>query len=88
MVESWLPSPQNEPQFLQIYFVGEDDREVQLRYNNFLYVRPGLVRQLQRILHTHNVYVREFKLALDKCDLKTKQPLKKWYLLQVFILTV
>lgn len=39
-----LPAPYKESQFLQIYFVGEDDREARLRYHKFPYVKPGLVR--------------------------------------------
>ena len=66
LVGSLLPLPQQEPQFLQIYFVGEDEREVQLRCSNFHDVKPGLVKQLQNMLHNHNTYVKELKTTLEK----------------------
>lgn len=75
LVGSLLPAPQKEPQFLQIYFVGEDDREVQLRCSIFPEVKPGLVKQLQRMLHTFNTYVRDLKIALDKVP-ETSKPFK------------
>ncbi|XP_030762655.1 uncharacterized protein LOC115887381 [Sitophilus oryzae] len=75
LVGSLLPAPQKEPQFLQIYFVGEDDREVQLRCGNHPYVKPGLVRELQGMLHNNNAYVRDFKTALAKVP-ATSEPFK------------
>ncbi|XP_076301721.1 uncharacterized protein LOC143219730 [Lasioglossum baleicum] len=72
LVGSLLPAPQNEPQYLQIYFVGEDDREVQLRCSNVPYVKHDLVRQLQGMLHTFNAYVRDLKVALNKVPATSK----------------
>ena len=72
LVGSLLPAPQKEPQFLQIYFVGEDDREIKLRCSNFTDVKPGLVRQLQGMLHTCNAYIRDLKVALDKVPAMSK----------------
>ena len=65
LVESLLPAPQKEPQFLDIYFVGEDDREIQLSCKNYPSVKPGLVRNIQRTLHKFNAYVRDLKVALN-----------------------
>lgn len=72
LVGSLLAAPQKEPQYLQIYFVGEDEREVDLRCSNFSDVKPGLVRQLQRMLHTYNAYIKDLKVALDKVPATAK----------------
>jgi len=66
LVGSLLPAPQQEAQFLQIYFVGEDEKEVRLRRSNFPDVKQGLVKQLQRMLHDVNSYIKDLKTALDK----------------------
>lgn len=66
LVGSLLPAPQQEAQFLQIYFVGEDEKEVRLRCSNFPDVKQGLVKQLQRMLHDVNSYIKDLKTALDK----------------------
>lgn len=66
LVGSLLPAPQQEAQFLQIYFVGEDEREVRLRCSNFPEVKQELVKQLQRMLHDVNSYIKDLKTALDK----------------------
>ena len=46
LVESLLPETGQKPQFLQIYFVGKDKREANLRCCYFPYLKPGLVKQL------------------------------------------
>lgn len=65
LVGSLLPERENDEKFLQIYFVGEDEREADLRCNNFPNIKKGLVKQLQHMLHEVNVYVKEFKVAFD-----------------------
>ncbi|VVC42095.1 Helitron helicase-like domain, partial [Cinara cedri] len=55
-IGSVLPSYTNEPSFLQIYFVGNDEKEAELRSNLFPAVKPRLVGQLQKMLHNHNQY--------------------------------
>ncbi|XP_065356368.1 uncharacterized protein LOC135950766 [Calliphora vicina] len=64
LVGSLLP-PENNPQFLQIYFVGEDEREVGIRCQNFPGVKSGLVKQLQRMLHEVNAYVKQLKSTIE-----------------------
>ncbi|KAL4091277.1 hypothetical protein QTP88_025990 [Uroleucon formosanum] len=64
-IGSVLPSYANESSFLQIYFVGNDEKEVELQSNLFPTVKPRLVGQLQKMLHNHNQYVRDFKTAFD-----------------------
>lgn len=65
MVGSLLPL-QEKPQFLQIYFVGEPEREADLRCQNFPDIKQGLVKQLQRMLHEVNKYVKELKTTIDR----------------------
>ncbi|XP_024893230.1 uncharacterized protein LOC112468336 [Temnothorax curvispinosus] len=67
LVRSLLPVPEQEARFLQIYFVGEDEREVRLRcISNFSDVKQGLVKELQRMLHDVNSYIKDLKTTLDK----------------------
>ncbi|XP_071642973.1 uncharacterized protein [Temnothorax longispinosus] len=66
LVKSLLPVPEQEARFLQIYFVGEDEREVRLRCSNFSDVKQGLVKELQRMLHDVNSYIKDLKTTLDK----------------------
>lgn len=51
LVGSLMHKLDQNAQFLQIYFVGEDEREVRSRCANFPDVKPGLVKQLQSMLH-------------------------------------
>ncbi|XP_077282750.1 uncharacterized protein LOC143908816 [Temnothorax americanus] len=73
LVGSLLPLPEQEAQFLQIYFVGEDDREVRLRCSNFSDVKQGLVKELQRMLHDVNTYIKDLKTTLDKVSPNCKK---------------
>lgn len=51
-----LLSTEND-KFLQIYFVGEDETESNVRCQNFPGVKHGLVKQLQNMLHEVNPYI-------------------------------
>uniref|UniRef100_A0A8D9E7B6 OTU domain-containing protein n=1 Tax=Cacopsylla melanoneura TaxID=428564 RepID=A0A8D9E7B6_9HEMI len=64
-IGSLLPPPELQPAFLQIYFVGDDEKETDIRCQNFPATKPYLVRQLQTMLHQYNPYIREFKIALE-----------------------
>ncbi|XP_024888866.1 uncharacterized protein LOC112465530, partial [Temnothorax curvispinosus] len=66
LVGSLLPASEQEAQFLQIYFVGEDEREVRLRCNNFPDVKQKLVKELQRMLHEVNSYIKDLKTTIEK----------------------
>lgn len=44
--------------FLQIYFVGDDDNQRDIRCGYFTGVKPELVGQLQKLLHEHNKYIK------------------------------
>lgn len=63
---SLLPTPQQEAQFLQVYFMGDDARETQLRCGNFPGVKQNLVSELQTMLHDVNNYIKDLKTTLDK----------------------
>lgn len=64
-IGSLLSSPPNNPSFLQIYFLGDDEKETNTRCNNFPNVKPWLVAKLQKVLHNHNSYINDFKTALE-----------------------
>lgn len=64
-IGSVLPLYANEPSFLQLYFVGNDEKEAELRSYLFPAIKPSLIGQLQKMLHNHNQYVRDFKTAIE-----------------------
>ncbi|XP_023223321.1 uncharacterized protein LOC111624647 [Centruroides sculpturatus] len=66
LIGSLQPLPQKTPQFLQIYFVGEDEREANLRCSIFPDVKKSLIKQLQAMLHYYNPYLKDLKTALEK----------------------
>lgn len=65
-IGSLLPLPGNDAQFLQIYFLPEDN-QLSTRSN----IMPNaaldrnLISILQNLLHTHNVYIQSFKNNLE-----------------------
>lgn len=63
---SLLPLPNKEHQFLQIYFMGDEQKEANQRCNNIPGTRPEIVLELQKMLHQQNVYVQMFKTALQR----------------------
>lgn len=65
MIGGLLPGPQQQAQFLQIYFVGEDEREARTRCSNFPGVKQALVKNLQDMLHNFNIYVKNFKTTMQ-----------------------
>jgi hypothetical protein len=63
---SLLPLHGETSKFLQIYFMGDVDREVDQRCNNIPGTRRHIVLNLQRCLHQHNNLVNIFKTSLDQ----------------------
>jgi hypothetical protein len=63
---SLLPLPDKTPSLLQIYFVGDEEREVDQRCTNIPGTRRHIVLNLQRFLHQNNLLVNIFKTSLDK----------------------
>ncbi|CAF1385237.1 unnamed protein product [Adineta ricciae] len=65
-VGSLLPPSNDEPKFLQIYFMGDDREEVKQRCKNLPGVRPEIVAELQEMIHEHNIYIDLFETALQR----------------------
>lgn len=63
---SLLPYPDADHQFLQIYFIGDANRELDRRCTIAARARRQIVSELQTFLHQHNELIRLFKTALDR----------------------
>jgi len=59
-----LPQPNEDHKFLQIYFVGNSENELEQRCAIFPANKREMIEQLQILLHEHNELVRLFKTAL------------------------
>ncbi|UYV72319.1 hypothetical protein LAZ67_9002625 [Cordylochernes scorpioides] len=66
-IGSLMPSENQPSRFLQIYFIGNDDDDIQTdrRCQQIQGVRRNIVQGLQRMLHQHNLLVQQFKTALE-----------------------
>lgn len=64
-IGSLMPVPEQQPAFLQIYFVGDKNTERDIRCGNFPNVKQELVMPLQELLHTNNKYIRDLKTAIE-----------------------
>ncbi|CAG9773218.1 unnamed protein product [Ceutorhynchus assimilis] len=62
---SLLPTPDSDSKFLQIYFMGDSERQVDQRCAHNNSVRP-IGEQLQTFFHQHNELVALFTTALDR----------------------
>ncbi|XP_062714405.1 uncharacterized protein LOC115261339 [Aedes albopictus] len=63
---SLLPLPDQPPKFLQLYFIGNDQMEVDQRCSYISGTRREIVDNLQKMLQEHNDLIRTFKAALDR----------------------
>jgi len=72
LIGSLQALPQQNPQFLQIYFVGDDERETRLRCSHFADVKQSLVKQLQAMLHHNNPYIKDLKITLERVPQNSK----------------
>ncbi|GBP95552.1 hypothetical protein EVAR_67758_1 [Eumeta japonica] len=63
-IGSLMSEPNQKPSFLQIYFVGDENQEKDIRCGIYPDVYPDLVHQLQLMLHEHNKYLQDFKAAV------------------------
>ena len=61
-----LPFWDADNQFLQIYFMGNTDAEVNRCYAHNSIVKWTIVQELQTFLHQNNDLVKLFKVALDR----------------------
>lgn len=66
LIGSILPESGQDAQYLQIYFVGEDEREANIRCSKYPNLKPNLIKQLQDMLHQVNPYVKDLKSTIDK----------------------
>ncbi|XP_070143035.1 uncharacterized protein [Drosophila kikkawai] len=60
-----LPPQNKDHKFLQIYFIGDSEVELNHRCAIFTATKREIIQQLQNLLHEHNELVRLFKTALD-----------------------
>lgn len=65
-IGSLLPVSGAEPNFLQVYFVGDSRAQADRRCHLFPGAKRHIVRLLQYLLKSSNSLVREFKMALDR----------------------
>jgi hypothetical protein len=65
-VVSLLPTSGADPQFLQIYFMGDVAAEANYRCSRVPSITLDIVTQLQHFLHANNVYVPLLKTALKR----------------------
>lgn len=63
---SLLPNPDADFQFLQIYFMGNQQEEVSRRCDIGTNIRRHIVERLQDMLHKENQLIKLFKIALDR----------------------
>ncbi|XP_075707181.1 LOW QUALITY PROTEIN: uncharacterized protein LOC142741727 [Rhinoderma darwinii] len=62
---SLLPLPNEPPNFLQIYFMGDEKLQVQQQQSNVPGTRADILLELQHMLHEHHCYVEIFKSSLE-----------------------
>ncbi|XP_075465454.1 uncharacterized protein LOC142499645 [Ascaphus truei] len=63
---SLLPLPEQDPQFLQIYFMGDEQQQADQRCHWIPDTRCDIVISLQRMLHEHNHLINTFKTSLER----------------------
>lgn len=63
LIGSLLPHTNQEPKFLQIYFLGSDEMDIRSKLNPGLDM--NLLKSLQDMLHKYNNYINSFKTILD-----------------------
>lgn len=61
---SLLPSS-DDAKFLQVYFVGNSEDELNQRCAGSSNTRREIIEQLQELFHRHNALIKLFKTALD-----------------------
>lgn len=54
-----------QPQFLQIYFLGDEEAQLDRRSSIVQGVQRQIIQKIQRVLNDNNILVHEFKTALE-----------------------
>lgn len=62
---SLLPVPDDEHKFLQIYFMGDDDVQVDQRCSISPGTKHQIISSLQSFLHQHNSLIKLFKTSIE-----------------------
>lgn len=65
-IGSLLPAPDQDSKFLQIYFTGDIEEEVNQRCAVINGTRREIISNLQSFFHQHNHLIKLFKVALDR----------------------
>lgn len=65
-IGSLLPMPEEDSKFLQIYFMGDKEKEIDRRCAIHQATKRAIIADLQRFLHEHNYLIKLFKHALDQ----------------------
>jgi len=63
LVGSLMPFADQEPTFLQLYFIGDDETDIRSKMNPGLNI--DLLKSLQTMLHNNNNYINSFKTSLE-----------------------
>ncbi|XP_044598675.1 uncharacterized protein LOC123274930, partial [Cotesia glomerata] len=72
-IGSLMAENNQQPSFLQIYFVGDDNREREIRCGICPGIKPELIHQLQNLLHEHHQYIKDFKVATESVPKNQKE---------------
>ncbi|XP_053597507.1 uncharacterized protein LOC106694146 [Microplitis demolitor] len=72
-IGSLMVENNQQPSFLQIYFVGDDNREREIRCGICPSIKPELIHQLQNLLHEHHQYIKDFKVAIESVPKNQKE---------------
>lgn len=62
---SMIAENDTDAKFLQIFFIGDEEKEIRMRREIVPDTNLQLLRELQNMLHFHNHYVRTFKTAME-----------------------
>lgn len=65
-IGSLLPLPDEDSKFLQIYFMGDDEKETNQRCSINQGMKREIISNLQSLFHEHNHLIKLFKIALDQ----------------------
>lgn len=72
-IGSILPTNENDAKFLQIYFIGNEENEINTRCSIINNVEKDIITRLQRLFHNKNRVIQLFKYALQKLPIKNYQ---------------
>lgn len=64
-IGSIFPHEQNNKKFLRVYFFKNQEDQGLRRCTNIRYIDKNLVFELQAMLNEHNIYVQQFKTAIE-----------------------